>query len=41
MLTDRGAGNVRQVETHDYELYLGVSGIEHTRPKLGIPRPAG
>ncbi len=42
MLTDRGTEYCGKVEAHDYELYLGVSGIEHTKDqKLGIPRPTG
>ena len=31
MLTDRGTEYCGKVEAHDYELYLGVSGIEHTK----------
>ena len=30
MLTDRGTEYCGRVEAHDYELYLGVNGIEHT-----------
>jgi transposase InsO family protein len=33
MLTDRGTEYCGKVETHDYELYLGVSGIEHTKTR--------
>ncbi len=28
-----------KVETHDYELYLGVNDIEHTKTKLAIRKP--
>lgn len=33
MLTDMGAEYCGKVETHDYELYLGVSGMEHAKTK--------
>lgn len=33
MLTDRGTEYCGKVETHDYELYLGVNDIEHTKTK--------
>jgi len=31
MLTDRGTEYCGKVEEHDYELYLGVNAIEHTK----------
>jgi hypothetical protein len=33
ILTDRGMGNCGSVEKQDYELFLGVCGIEHTKTK--------
>ena len=41
MLTDRGTEYCGKVETHDYELYLGVSGIEHTKTKARHPQTNG
>ena len=34
ILTDRGTEYCGKLETHDYQLYLGVNGIEHTRTVL-------
>jgi len=41
MLTDRGTEFCGRVETHDYELYLGVNGIEHTKTKARSPQTNG
>ena len=41
MLTDRGTEYCGRVEAHDYELYLGVNGIEHTKTKARHPQTNG
>ena len=41
MLTDRGTEYYGKVEEHDYELYLGVNGIEHTKTKARHPQTNG
>lgn len=41
MLTDRGTEYCGKVEAHDYELYLGASGIEHTKTKARHPQTNG
>ena len=41
MLTDRGTENCGRGEAHDYELYLGVNGIEHTKTKARHPQTNG
>lgn len=41
MLTDRGTEYCGKVETHDYELYLGVNGIEHTKTRARRPQTNG
>ena len=41
MLTDRGTEYCGKVEQHDYELYLGVNGIEHTKTKARHPQTNG
>ena len=41
MLTDRGTEYCGKVESHDYELYLGISGIEHTKTKERHPQTNG
>ena len=41
MLTDRGTEYCGKVEEHDYELYLGVNGIEHTKTKARHPQTNG
>ena len=41
ILTDRGTGYCGKPETHDYQLYLGVNGIEHTRTKARQPQTNG
>ena len=38
MLTDRGTEYCGRVENHDYELYLSVNDIEHTRTKARSPQ---
>lgn len=41
ILTDRGTEFCGKVEVHDYELYLGVNGIEHTKTKARHPQTNG
>lgn len=41
ILTDRGTEFCGKVEIHDYELYLGVNGIEHTKTKARHPQTNG
>ena len=41
MLTDRGTEYCGKLETHDYELYLGINGIEHTKTKARHPQTNG
>lgn len=36
ILTDRDTEYCGKVERHDYELYLGVNGIEHTSNGMGM-----
>lgn len=40
-LTDRGTEYCGKVETHDYELYLGLNDIEHARTKARHPQTNG
>lgn len=41
ILTDRGTEYCGKLETHDYQLYLGVNGIEHTKTKARHPQING
>ncbi len=41
MLTDRGMEYCGKLETHDYQLYLGINGIEHTKTKARHPQTNG
>jgi transposase InsO family protein len=41
MLTDRGTEYCGRVETHDYELYLAIEDIDHTRTKVRSPQTNG
>lgn len=41
ILTDRGTEYCGKVETHDYELFLGVNDIEHTKTKGASPQTNG
>ena len=41
ILIDRGTEFYGKVEVHDYELYLGVNGIEHTKTKARHPQTNG
>lgn len=41
MLTDRGTEYCGKAETHDYQLYLAVNGIEHTKTKVMHPQTNG
>lgn len=41
MLTDRGTEFCGKVEQHDYELYLAVNDIEHTKTKAHHPQTNG
>ena len=41
ILTDRGTEYCGKLETHDYELYLGVNDIDHTKTKAKHPQTNG
>lgn len=41
MLTDRGTEYCGKVENHDYELYLSINDIEHTKTKAYHPQTNG
>jgi transposase InsO family protein len=41
ILTDRGTEYCGKVEQHDYELYLGLNDIEHTKTKAFSPQTNG
>ena len=41
MLTDRGTEYCGKVEKHDYQLYLAINDIEHTKTKARSPRTNG
>ncbi len=41
MLTDRGTEYCGKPETHDYQLYLALNEIEHTRTKANHPQTNG
>ena len=41
ILTDRGTEFCGKVETHDFELFLGVNDIEHTKTKAASPQTNG
>lgn len=41
MLTDRGTEYCGKVDQHDYELYLAVNNIEHTKTKARHPQTNG
>ena len=41
MLTDRGTEYCGKVEQHDYELFLAVNDIEHTKTKANHPQTNG
>ena len=41
MLTDRGTEFCGKVDSHDYELYLAVNNIEHTKTKVRHPQTNG
>ena len=41
MLTDRGTEYCGRVEQHDYELYLALNEIEHTKTKARHPQTNG
>lgn len=41
ILTDRGPEYCGRVEQHDYELYLGLNDIEHTKTKAYSPQTNG
>lgn len=41
ILTDRGTEYCGKVEHHDYQLYLAVNGIEHTKTKVRHPQTNG
>ena len=39
--TDRGTEYCGKLETHDYQLYLALNDIEHTRTKTNHPQTNG
>tara|TARA_R110002096_G_scaffold393793_1_gene588844 strand:+ start:2642 stop:3019 length:378 start_codon:yes stop_codon:yes gene_type:complete len=41
VLTDRGTEYCGRVEQHDYELYLAVNDIDHTKTKAKSPQTNG
>lgn len=41
MLTDRGTEYCGKVEQHDYQLYLAINDIEHTKTKVRHPQSNG
>lgn len=41
MLTDRGTEYCGKVERHDYELFLGINDIDHTKTKARSPKTNG
>jgi len=41
ILTDRGTEYCGKLEQHDYELYLAMMDIEHTRTKAASPQTNG
>lgn len=41
ILTDRGTEYCGQVETHEYQLFLGLSDIDHTKTKVKSPQTNG
>ena len=41
ILTDRGTEYCGKVEQHDYELYLAINNIEHTKTKANSPQTNG
>ena len=41
IITDRGTEYCGKVETHDYQLFLGVNEIEHTKTKVRRPQSNG
>lgn len=41
ILTDRGTEYCGRAEMHDYQLYLGLNGIEHTKTKARHPQTNG
>lgn len=40
-LTDRGTEYCGKVESHDYQLYLAINNIEHTKTKVQSPQTNG
>ena len=41
ILTDRGTEYCGRAERHDYELYLAINDIEHTKTKAKLPQTSG
>ena len=41
ILTDRGSEYCGKVEQHDYQLYLAINDIEHTKTKAMSPQTNG
>lgn len=41
ILTDRGTEYCGKAETHDYQLYLAINDIEHSKTKANHPQTNG
>jgi len=41
ILTDRGTEFCGRVESHDYQLYLAINNIDHTKTKVKSPQTNG
>lgn len=41
IVTDRGSEYCEKVENHDYELYLAINDIKHTKKKVKHPQTNG
>jgi len=41
VLTDRGTEYCGKAETHDYQLYLAINDIDHTKTKVRSPQTNG
>ncbi len=41
IMTDRGTEHCGKVEQHDYQLYLAINDIDHTKTKAMLPQMNG
>jgi transposase InsO family protein len=41
ILTDRGTEHCGKLETHDYQLFLAINDIDHTKTKVKSPQTNG